>query len=161
MTKTLSVITQYFEADHDRLDRIFKQFQQTKRASVADAKPYFRTFNNGLKRHIVWEEDVLFPAFEEKTGMKSSGPTAVMREEHRQIGALLERIHDKVRRGDPGSGAEEAELLAVLGAHNQKEEGVLYPAIDQLLTEEEAAAVFVAMESIPAERYASCCGGHH
>ncbi len=157
----VKAVTQYFEADHQRLDVIFKQFQQKKEPSVADAKPFFKQFNNGLKRHIVWEEDVLFPIFEAKTGIKDSGPTVVMRQEHRQIGALLENIHNKVRQGDPDSGAQESALLEILGAHNRKEEQVLYPAIDDLINDEEVAAVFVAMENIPAERYQTCCGGHH
>ncbi len=157
----MKLITEYFEADHDRLDMVFKQFQRKKEFSTAQAKPYFKIFNNGLKRHIVWEEDVLFPAFEEKTGMKDSGPTFVMREEHRRIGALLEELHNKVRRADPSSDVEEAQLVEILTAHNQKEEQVLYPAMDQLLTEEEVAEMFLAMESIPVERYQTCCGGHH
>ena len=157
----VKLITAYFEADHDRLDIIFKQFQQRRRISMAEAKPYFKAFNNGLKRHIIWEEDVLFPAFEEKTGMKDSGPTFVMREEHRRIGALLEEIHNKVRRADPSSGDEEARLVEILTAHNHKEEQVLYPAIDQMLTEEEVSEIFLAMENIPAERYQTCCGAHH
>ncbi len=160
MTKT-NAITQYFEADHNRLDAIFHQFQQKKYESAAAAKSYFKAFNNGLKRHIIWEEDVLFPLFEEKSGMKGGGPTFVMKEEHRRIGAILERIHDKVRQGDSSSEDDEEMLLEILEGHNQKEEQVLYPAMDQLLTEEEAAGLFVAMENIPAERYQTCCGGHH
>lgn len=159
--KTLNSITSYFEADHNRLDSVFKQFQKKKQESMTQAKPYFKTFNNGLKRHIVWEEDVLFPFFEEKSGMKQAGPTFVMREEHRKIGALLDQIHNKVRKGDPSSEEEETQLIEVLRSHNQKEEQVLYPALDRLLSEEEAAGVFVAMENIPVERYQTCCGGHH
>ncbi|HRK61471.1 MAG TPA: hemerythrin domain-containing protein [Candidatus Omnitrophota bacterium] len=159
--KTTNTITQYFEADHNRLDAIFHQFQKKKYESMAEAKPYFKSFNNGLKRHIVWEEDVLFPLFEEKSGIKDGGPTFVMREEHRRIGALLEGIHDKVRRGDSSSESEEEMLLEILNGHNQKEEQVLYPTMDQLLTEKEVAGIFVAMENIPAERYQTCCGGHH
>lgn len=160
MEKT-KLISAYFEADHDRLDLIFKQFQNVKNVSISEAKPYFKAFNNGLKRHIIWEEDVLFPAFELKSGMKDSGPTFVMREEHRRIGAVLDRLHDKVRKADPSSEEEEAQLLEILSTHNQKEEQVLYPAIDRLLSDEEVSGMFLAMENIPVERYQSCCGGHH
>lgn len=160
MEKT-KLISAYFEADHDRLDMIFRQFQKVKGLSMAEAKPYFKTFNNGLKRHIIWEEDVLFPAFESKSGIKDSGPTFVMREEHRLIGAVLERLHEKVRKANPASEEEETELLQILSAHNQKEEQVLYPAIDRLLSEDEVSEMLLAMESIPAERYQTCCGGHH
>ena len=41
--------------------------------------------------------------------------------------------------------------------HNQKEEQILYPAIDRSLVESERDSVFAAMKAIPEERYASCC----
>lgn len=156
-----NIVAQYFEADHNRLDAAFASFQELKRESFPEAKQHFKVFLKGLKRHIVWEEDVLFPLFEQKSGMKDGGPTFVMREEHRRIGALLERIHEKVRLADPSSDDDEEMLLEILGAHNHKEEKILYPAIDQLINEREAAQVFLAMETIPAERYETCCGAHH
>jgi hemerythrin-like domain-containing protein len=107
---------------------------------------------NGIR-----EEDILFPAFEQKTNIMEGGPTAVMRMEHRQIAEHLEAIHQKVKQSDPRSDEEENNLLAVLKNHNDKEENILYPAIDRLLNEQECAAVFEKMESIPEERYATCC----
>jgi iron-sulfur cluster repair protein YtfE (RIC family) len=127
----MNSITEHFGADHDRLDGIFTEFQSLKRTDAAAAKQKFQLFLTGLTRHIVWEEDALFPLFEERTGMKNSGPTSVMRLEHREIKRHLDEIHDKVRAADPDSDALEAELLEVLKAHNMKE-----------------------------ERYACCCGSH-
>ncbi len=151
-------ITNYYEQDHDRLDELFKQFQASKREDYSHAKDCFREFKLGLQRHIVWEEEILFPLFEEKTGVKDIGPTAVMRMEHREIKEALEAIHEKVRQADPKSDAEEAQLLDILKQHNDKEEQVLYPAIDKLIDETEKANVFRAMQEIPEERYAHCCG---
>lgn len=155
-----NLISCYFEADHKRLDAALERFQQLKRESFTEAKPYFKIFFKGLKRHIVWEEDVLFPLFEQKNGIHGSGPTVVMREEHRRIGSLLNAIHDKVRKADPSSDDEEEMLIEVLSAHNLKEEKVLYPAMDQLLNSEETTRIFLDIENIPAERYETCCGGH-
>lgn len=155
------LITHYFEADHDRLDTLFRHFQAHKRTDFSRAKPYFRNFLRGLKRHIVWEEEILFPVFEKKSGMPPGmGPTEVMRMEHRQIGAALEKIHDKVREMNPDSDAEESVLLGVLGQHNMKEESILYPGIDELISEQDAADMFRAMEEIPEEKYMTCCGSH-
>jgi hemerythrin superfamily protein len=50
------LITAYFEADHDRLDSLFRHFQLHKRSDMEKAKSYFKVFLQGLKRHIVWEE---------------------------------------------------------------------------------------------------------
>jgi iron-sulfur cluster repair protein YtfE (RIC family) len=79
-------ISAFYEQDHDRLDESFKTFQQLKRSDFAKAKEAFKAFKFGLQRHIVWEEDVLFPLWEEKTGMSEGGPTSVIRAEHRRIG---------------------------------------------------------------------------
>jgi iron-sulfur cluster repair protein YtfE (RIC family) len=150
-------IAQYYGDDHDRLDGLFTEFQRLKRTDFAKAKESFKQFKFGLQRHIVWEEDILFPLFERKTGMKNGGPTEVMRTEHRLIGKILEAIHEKVKAGDPESDADEAMLLETLGSHNQKEERILYPAIDQSLQGAEQVNVFKAMKQIPEERYKQCC----
>ena len=151
-------IREFYEQDHDRLDELFKTFQKLKRSDFAKAKEAFKEFKFGLQRHIVWEEDLLFPLWEEKTGMSEAGPTFVMRAEHRQIKQQLEAIHDKVAEQNPESDQEEQALLAILSSHNMKEERVLYPAIDQVTSAEERETVFRNMSTIPEERYRLCCG---
>lgn len=152
------LISEFFEQDHDRLDELFKTFQKFKRSDFAKAKEAFKELKFGLQRHIVWEEDILFPLWEGKTGMSDGGPTFVMRAEHRRIGQLLEAIHDKVAEQNLESDQEEQVLLDLLGSHNMKEERVLYPSIDQVTTHEERGAVYRNMEQIPEERYRVCCG---
>jgi hemerythrin-like domain-containing protein len=83
-----------------------------------------------------------------------------MRNEHRQIGQQFEAIHDKVAEQNPDCDQEEQALLNLLGAHNMKEERVLYPAIDQVTTQEERETVFRNMKNIPEDRYKLCCGQH-
>ncbi len=152
-----TMVSTYYETDHDRLDDLFKKFQELKRTDFPKAKEYFKEFKFGLQRHIVWEEDILFPLFEEKTGMHDDGPTAVMRSEHRLIKKHLESIHDKVREGNPDTDADEQLLIHTLLLHNQKEEMILYPAIDRLFSESERASVFARMDAITEERYQYCC----
>ena len=153
-------ITAFYEEDHDRLDALFKTFQTTKRSDFAKARAAFKEFKVGLQRHIVWEEDLLFPLWEEKTGMSEGGPTFVMRQEHRQIGQLLESIHDKVAAQNPDSDQEEQLLMSMLGSHNMKEERVLYPSIDNVTSVAEREQVFRDMETIQEDRYKACCSGH-
>lgn len=148
----------HFADDHDRLDRLLKTYREFKRVDFTRAKEAFKEFKVGLQRHILWEENVLFPLFEEKTGMRDRGPTLVMRAEHREIGKWLEALHDKVRAHDVDSDREEMALYETLLAHNQKEETVLYPGIDRLLSEGERAAAFQRMEELPREAYQTCCG---
>jgi regulator of cell morphogenesis and NO signaling len=150
-------VRSYFEKDHDRLDSLFKEFQRLKRIDFVKAKQNFAAFKFGLQRHIIWEEEILFSLFEQKTGISNAGPTFVMRQEHKQIGKILEEIHSKVKAADPASEREEEALISILGLHNMKEENVLYPAIDECLNEMELEDVFVKMNSIPEERYQTCC----
>ncbi|OQC67741.1 MAG: iron-sulfur cluster repair di-iron protein [Verrucomicrobia bacterium ADurb.Bin006] len=137
-------IQQYYGDDHDRLDGLFREYQSGKAADPVGAIRAFEEFKAGLERHIVWEEEILFPAFESKTG-RVDGPTAVMRSEHRQIRGFLAAIAEKLARNDVRTEHEEAGLLSVLGPHNQKEESILYPMIDRLTPAEERAEVFAAM----------------
>ena len=153
-----TTITDYYAKDHDRLDGLFKSYQQFKRSDFPKAKEAFVGFKFGLQRHIIWEEDILFPLFEKKTGMNANiGPTAVMRSEHRQIKAALEAIHAQVAKGNASTDLDEANLFSVLYEHNVKEEKILYPAIDQSVTEAETQEIFQKMETVPRERYEQCC----
>ena len=153
-------VTAFYRKDHDRLDELFKNFQQLKRSDFAKAKEAFKEFKIGLQRHIVWEEELLFPMWEEKTGMIEDGPTPVMRFEHSQIKQLLDAIHQKVEGQNLDTDQDEQALVNLLSSHNRKEERALYPAIDNVTSTEECAAVFSNMNSIPEDRYNSCCSQH-
>jgi regulator of cell morphogenesis and NO signaling len=142
-------IREFYEKDHERLDELFKTFQQLKRSDILKAKGVFEEFKSGLERHIVWEEDLLFPLWEKKTGRSEEGPTVVMRGEHRQIKQQLNAIHGKVLQRNPDSDQEEQALLDILGSHNRKEERALYPAIDQVASPEDRETVFHNMKMSP------------
>lgn len=157
---TKQSISSYYEKDHDELDSYFKSFQTLKRTDFPKAKENFKKFKFGLQRHIVWEEEILFPLFEDKTGMRDMGPTAVMRHEHILIKDALEKLHQKVRQADPACDKEEKALLDILSVHNDKEETILYPAIDEMSTEEERQEVFNKMQEVPQEKYMGCGCGH-
>jgi len=156
MQKCQQPVTAFFEADHDRLDCLFQKYSETKRQDIKKAKTYFREFLKGLQRHIIWEEEILFPFFEEVSGM-TMGPTIVMRHEHKLISEMLDQIHERVRKGDTHTDEAEQALLAVLTPHNEKEENILYPAIDQYAGDGKAADLFLAMEEISDGDLGACC----
>lgn len=134
----MTTIFEFMSTDHDRLDNIFEEFKNLKKNDISGARRLFLDFKAGLQAHIVWEEDILFPIFERGTGMHDTGPTAVMRMEHRQIESFLEEIGEKLlAEGMEGVNEAEISVLEVLGSHNQKEENILYPAIDNLTSEQE------------------------
>jgi uncharacterized protein (DUF2249 family) len=127
-----------FEAlswDHDRLEEIErKAFEALARGDSAAAVAAWKDFAFGLKRHIRFEEKILFPAFEEKAGVSpDAGPTTVMRAEHREIESLLDAIGGALGGNGAAALPLRGDLHRVLGQHNLKEERVLYPATDQCL----------------------------
>ena len=141
-------ISSMFDEDHERLDALFKSFQTLKRTDVLKAKSAFLEFQAGLQRHVAWEEEVMFPLWEKKSGMTGGGPTIVMRNEHREIGDCLESLARKIQAQNPETDREEETLLDLLDRHNMSEEEVLYPEMDHLISAEERETAFRAMEKI-------------
>lgn len=141
-------VMEFMSKDHDRLDGLFQEFRNLKDRDFSKAENLFTEFKSGLERHIAWEEEILFPIFETKTGMYDSGPTAVMRSEHRQIKEYLGQIRQKIVNQDTKTEELENGLVEVLTAHNLKEENILYPWIDNSVTEKEREEAFVRMRSL-------------
>lgn len=141
-------ISSMFDKDHERLDALFKSFQTLKRTDFLKAKNAFLEFKAGLQRHVAWEEEVMFPLWEKKSGMTGGGPTIVMRNEHREIGDCLESLARKIQAQNPETDREEETLLDLLDRHNMSEEEVLYPEMDHLISAEERETAFRAMEKI-------------
>jgi regulator of cell morphogenesis and NO signaling len=146
-------VSHYFERDHDRLHDLFHAFQLMKAKDFPRARENFVAFKFGLQRHMVWEEEVLFPFYEQKTGLYPAGPTNIMRKEHRKIREILESIDQKLRAFDANTKEEESTLFALLEIHSLKEENILYPVMDNYLTEIEEKSILEAIKNIPDERY--------
>ncbi|MBA3966703.1 MAG: hemerythrin domain-containing protein [Nitrospirales bacterium] len=141
-----TTIAKFMGHDHDRLDEIFNQFHTSKKQDAQKARSLFQELLTGLHRHILWEEEILFPVFEAQAEMvRDQGPTEVMRNEHRQIKYFLEQIQTKVAEGDLSTEEAEECLLQVLAAHNVKEEKILYHWIDNCVTDEERASLLAQM----------------
>ncbi|MCC6877356.1 MAG: hemerythrin domain-containing protein, partial [Sandaracinaceae bacterium] len=143
-----SITEEQFQTDHERLDAIVGEvFEAIESDALREAKQRFSDFACGLRRHIVAEEQVLFPAFEEATGM-TRGPTTVMRMEHERIEELLRAIESALDAGDASAAATLETLVGILSDHNQKEEHVLYPTTDRLLGEKGREALVLRMQSL-------------
>lgn len=90
-------------------------------------------FRTGMLAHFSVEEEVLFPAFEQRTGMVG-GPTQVMRGEHVQMRDLLRQMDEALaQKNADGFGGAAETLLIMMQQHNMKEENILYPMCDQAL----------------------------
>jgi len=145
----MGAIGDFLTADHRRCDELFARAED---AAVAGDWPgcaaAFDGFRQALEHHLGMEEEVLFPAFEERTGMAGS-PTMVMRGEHGQMRELAALAGSAAQRRAAEEFLGHCEtLLVLMQQHNLKEENVLYPMADRSLGIVEAELV-ERMTAIP------------
>ena len=135
-------VSGYLQTDHARLDAIVAKLEgQLEAGDLTDARPLFDELACGLERHMLAEENVLFPAFERVTGMMG-GPVPVMHQEHAELRALLGRISDALAAGDADTAGDALdEAVQLLRQHNMKEEHIIYPRTDQALGEQAREAL--------------------
>src|SRR5690606_31877787 len=97
----MSRIREFMTGDHKRCDAYFVATEEAVLAGDwATGREAFERYGDALDAHLAMEEEVLFPAFEEETGM-TSGPTSMMRAEHREFRSLLRRMEDALAHEDP------------------------------------------------------------
>jgi iron-sulfur cluster repair protein YtfE (RIC family) len=105
-----------------------------------------------LVPHAAAEEAVLYPAVEDAMG--APGATGTMRADHSEIVARLDRLADTV--ADVAGSWPAVELIdevanqlaglsAIVGLHFRKEEDVLLPVLDRVLSPEAAGLLFARM----------------
>ena len=131
----MTTLSAFLAQEHSHCDDLFAEAEN----AVADAQwpranSALQRFIEDTQRHFSHEEDVLFPAFEEQTGMRG-GPTQVMRDEHAQMNAVFNAMRDALAKQDGNGylGLSET-LLMLMRQHNLKEENILYPMADQALS---------------------------
>lgn len=133
----MTSISAFLTPDHQHCDTLFAAAEDAAgRGEWQTAAEAWARFHDALRHHFAMEEEVLFPAFESRTGM-THGPTQVMRMEHRQMGDLLNQLADALARQDTDAFLGDCEtLLITMQQHNMKEEQMLYHMADQVLAGE-------------------------
>ena len=134
--KTMS-IRDILTDDHRHCDDLFAAAEQAAgQNDPMGAKAAFQQFRQAMQAHFTTEEGTLFPAFEERTGMRM-GPTQVMRMEHAQMLSLMQEAVQALDDGRAEDFLGQCEtLLIMMQQHNMKEENMLYPMCDQHLSAE-------------------------
>jgi hemerythrin-like domain-containing protein len=135
------------ERDHREIDEGIAAFEQAgDRASLARAI-------GALRRHIYLEEEVLFPPLHE-AGLVA--PIFVMLREHAQIWESLDSLERELATSDSATDAALMmchRLVVLLEHHNMKEERVVYPPADDVLTADAAARLRTLLDAgdVPAQ----------
>lgn len=130
----MDTIGRYLEVDHAHCDALFADARRAVRKGLwREAEQAFATFCHALERHLLMEERIVFPAFENAIGA-ASAPTASMRSEHLRIRGMVQRLSNALRERDTEAFLIHAGTLGiVLYQHSEREEGVLYPMIERVL----------------------------
>lgn len=110
----MSSISQYLTEEHHHCDDLFAQSEEAaNREDWSRAKADFGLFRRATETHFEMEEQVLFPAFEQATGM-TLGPTQVMRMEHRQMREMFEQMAQAAEQQDADQFLGLSETLLML-----------------------------------------------
>ena len=130
----MKTLLEFMQIHHGQCDQLYADGENSLLdEQMEEGVGQITTFLSEMERHFLMEETVLFPTFEDISGIRQ-GPTQVMRMEHQQIRNLLARMSDAVTRMDRDEILEVGEtLLILMQQHNMKEEGILYPMVDQHL----------------------------
>ena len=130
----MNTISSFLTSDHRACDNEFANLENTVASeNWEESKTQFDKFSADLLHHFDMEEKVMFPVFEEVTGM-TQGPTMVMRIEHEQMKQLLNSLQEDVNKKDKDHffGVSES-LMMLMQQHNMKEEQMLYKMADMHL----------------------------
>lgn len=143
----MTTITSFLSPDHKRCDDFFIAAETAvSNQEWLQANTAFQAFSANLAQHFAMEEEVLFPAFEAQTG-NTAGPTQVMRGEHAQMRELASSLQSALATKDVEAYLGHSETLNIMSQqHNLKEENVLYPMSDRLLSGQ-ANGLVVAMHA--------------
>jgi iron-sulfur cluster repair protein YtfE (RIC family) len=111
-------IAETLTADHRHCDRLLALAESAAGTGNWDmATAEARGFERAMEHHFRFEEETLFPSLEAAAPM-ATGPTGVMRMEHRQMRQMLGLLDT---------------LHLAIQQHNAKEEAILYPLADRSL----------------------------
>jgi len=135
-------ISSFLTKDHRDCDEEFAVLENTVASeNWTEVEKVFGKFTSDLQHHFDMEEKVMFPTFEERTGM-SGGPTQMMRMEHQQMLQILSQMKDDVasKNKDHFFGLSET-LMMLMQQHNMKEEQMLYRMADNHLGEDSGLVV--------------------
>ena len=127
----MSTISSFLTADHRACDEEFADLENAVASGDWDlSAEKLNKFITDLLHHFDMEEKVMFPTFEDVTGM-TQGPTMIMRMEHDQMRQLLNALQEDLEKKNKNHffGVSES-LMMLMQQHNMKEEQMLYSMAD-------------------------------
>ncbi|TAM50827.1 MAG: hemerythrin domain-containing protein [Burkholderiaceae bacterium] len=136
-------INDYMMNDHREVDAIFERARNAAEAADwAGVERDGEMFLRRIERHIEMEEKILFPAFDEVSGMSGAGPSQTMSSEHELMRPMFTQMREATQANNMASYLQAANSLhELLQQHNMKEEQMMYPMADQALGQQAAQSL--------------------
>jgi hemerythrin-like domain-containing protein len=135
------------ESEHADLERLFDRHQRALLARDVDAAvATINTFENRLKWHIGFEDEVLLPLYKVKAGEVEGGTLPIFQAEHRKLResvATLARHTSALYTRPDLSGSilnlldEEVLFKGLFSHHSLREHNLLFPRLDAVTSESE------------------------
>lgn len=152
-TDTLKEEHRVIERGLVALDRAVEKLEmgeEVPREVLEKAVDFIRGFADGC--HHQKEEDILFPYLEKKGLTRDQGPVGVMLAEHDVGREHVRGMSEAIEGSAPQAFVAHARAyLELLGDHIAKEDTVLFPLADQLMTPVEAEEMTGEFEDVEEE----------
>jgi hemerythrin-like domain-containing protein len=125
-------------ADHEK---ILAELDKLEKDPSGYAKEFLKFTAEFAEPHHHKEEEVLFPALERKGIPNEGGPIGVMLSEHEMKRGYVKELA-------AGNAEAAGKIIALLRDHINKENNILYPMAEQVLTPDELAGMGHLCEEI-------------
>jgi len=140
------LLADFFREDHDRLERMFDEFCAARSLGLAAARSRFREFEVATRRHLEWEDNLLFPVYEARAGFPGHREINDMWDEHDHLQELIASIRQKLANQDLALEPEVTQLTDLMEMHHTKEEVVVYGLIDDTITDADRDKLFAQLD---------------
>jgi hemerythrin-like domain-containing protein len=151
---------EFFLRTLETAEAVARQLDQGKPVDPATLAQFLEFFRLIIDRsHHGKEEDLLFPLLGSKGLPRNGGPVGVMLQEHDMGRALIRQMveaSDDFAAGKEGSGqrwaASARDYAALLRAHIQKENNILFVMAERILSDSEQAQLLALFQKIEGEK---------
>lgn len=142
------------------LDKICQKLRKKEKVDFSDFERILKFIKNFAdKCHHGKEEDLLFKELEKAGVPKEGGPIGVMLSEHDLGRNYVKEFEGRIKEKNSEKIIENAQnYIKLLTQHIEKEDNILYPMADKILSENKDKELIEGFEKIEIERIGE--GGH-
>ena len=135
-------IDEVFGEDHQILGGSLVRLRSAIQSRSPDAPVELEALSRGLKAHMSWEEDVLFPAVSARATPAQKHSIESLEIDHERLRETLAGLHSSLSTKDFETADRLADWLdTLLRGHNYDEEHGVYVEADRYLSVEERAGL--------------------